>query len=229
MRACGFWESGVKLCGTCQGGWACAWFFHCSCLWSLTFPRPFFLAAIEVVAPVPDPHHLPWKRYSRQSLLGPCWAGRVSDWRIEKRRDNCYLFSVVVLPTNFRSSSFTCHLLPGSWASLLQTCLVAWMSTGRVLYGWTQQWHVNWLSWRAYEKKLLLNHLFWALGLCKWSVYGKESDAFLFGYPPGPGIKLIGTRLLKRNHTLLLPKRFHTSWLVHHPHLHQGVQHLFST
>ena len=122
LRACGFWESGVKLCGTCQVGWACTCFFHCSCgVWP--FPRPF-LVAIKVVAPVSDMHCLPWKRYKRQSLLSPCWAGRVSDWRTEKRRDSCYPFSVVILPTHFRSGSFTCHLLLGSLAGVLQPCLV---------------------------------------------------------------------------------------------------------
>lgn len=125
LRACGFWESGVTLCGTCQAGWACTCCFHCSSCGVWPFPRPFFLVAIKVVAPVSDVHCLLWKRYRRQPLLSPCWAGRVSNWTIEKRRESCHPFSVVVLPTHFRSGSS--HLSPPSrfpsW--FLQPCLVA--------------------------------------------------------------------------------------------------------
>ena len=127
LKACGFWESGVTLCGTCQAGWGLYMLLPLLFLWSLAISQAV-LVAIKVGAPVSDVHCLPWKRYKRQSLLSPCWAGRVSDWTIEKRRGSCHPFSFVVLPTHFRSGSFTCHLLPGSRAGVLQPCLVAWAS-----------------------------------------------------------------------------------------------------
>lgn len=49
-------------------------------------------------------------------------------------------------------------------------------------------------------------------GSYKWSLYGKQ----FFGCPLGPGIRLMGTRLLRRSHILLLPKKFHTfaGWFI---------------
>lgn len=53
----------MKLCGAYLAGQAS------TCFTALVgevwpFPRRFSLVATEVVAPVSDPHHLPWKRYN---------------------------------------------------------------------------------------------------------------------------------------------------------------------